>query len=84
MKTQYCRHKKLNQRNLKIKRSGVTPYKKPVVDKETCQGHMVCVGIAPEVFEIGDGGKSNVTDPEEADETTIQQAIDGCPVGTIG
>lgn len=57
--------------------------KKPVVDKETCQGHMVCVGIAPEVFEIDSDGKSNVTDPEGADETTIQQAIDGCPVDAI-
>lgn len=45
---------------------------------------MVCVGIAPEVFEIDDDGKSNVTDPEGADETTIQQAIDGCPVDAIG
>ncbi|MBS3815259.1 MAG: ferredoxin [Hadesarchaea archaeon] len=57
--------------------------KKPVVDKEKCQGHMVCVGIAPEVFEIGSDGKSEVKDPEGADESTIQQAIDGCPVDAI-
>lgn len=57
--------------------------KEPVVDKDTCQGHMVCVGIAPEVFEIEDDGKSSVKDPEGADEETIQQAIDGCPVEAI-
>lgn len=57
--------------------------KKPVVDKDTCQGHMVCVGIASEVFEIEDDGKSSVKDPEGADEKTIQQAIDGCPVDAI-
>lgn len=57
--------------------------KKPVVDKETCQGHAVCVGIAPEVFELDSQGKSEVKDPEGADETTIQQAIDGCPVDAI-
>lgn len=57
--------------------------KKPVVDKETCQGHMVCVGIAPDIFEIEDDGKSSVKDSEGADESTIQEAIDGCPVGAI-
>ncbi|KXB06265.1 ferredoxin [candidate division MSBL1 archaeon SCGC-AAA382F02] len=57
--------------------------KKPAVDKEKCQGHMVCVGIAPDIFEIDNNGKSEVKDPEGADETTIQQAIDGCPVDAI-
>lgn len=57
--------------------------KKPVVDKGVCQGHAVCVGIAPEVFELDAQGKSEVKDPEGADETTIQQAIDGCPVDAI-
>lgn len=57
--------------------------KEPVVDKEACQGHAVCVGIAPEVFELDDDGLSTVKDPEGADESTIQQAIDGCPVNAI-
>ncbi|KXB04657.1 ferredoxin [candidate division MSBL1 archaeon SCGC-AAA382A03] len=57
--------------------------KKPIVDKEKCQGHMVCVGVAPEVFEIDENGKSEVVNPEGADEETIQQAIDGCPAEAI-
>ena len=57
--------------------------KEPVVDKDICQGHAVCVGLAPEVFELDDNGKSEVKDPEGADESTIQQAIDGCPVDAI-
>ena len=57
--------------------------KEPVVDKKICQGHAVCVGLAPDVFELDDNGKSEVKDPEGADETTIQQAIDGCPVDAI-
>ncbi len=57
--------------------------KKPVVDKEVCQGHAVCVGLAPDVFELDDEGKSEVVDPEGSDESTIQRAIDGCPVDAI-
>lgn len=57
--------------------------KEPVVDKDKCSGAAVCVGLAPEVFELNDKGKAEITDPEGADEDTIQQAIDGCPVDAI-
>jgi ferredoxin len=57
--------------------------KEPVVDKDICQGHTVCVGIAPQVFEIDSNGKSSVKDPEGADTETIQRAIDACPVEAI-
>lgn len=57
--------------------------KKPVVDQDVCSGAAVCVAIAPEVFELNDEGKAGVVDPEGADEETIQQAIDGCPVDAI-
>lgn len=57
--------------------------KEPVVDRELCTGAAVCVAIAPEVFELDDEGISVVKDPEGADETTIQQAIDGCPEDAI-
>lgn len=56
---------------------------KPVVNKEKCQGHAVCVGLAPDVFQLDDNGKSEVVDPQGEDESTIQQAIDGCPVDAI-
>ncbi len=57
--------------------------RKPVVDEDKCQGHAICVGLAPEVFELNDQGISVVKDPEGADEAKIQQAIDGCPVDAI-
>ncbi len=57
--------------------------KKPVVDRDKCQGHAVCVALASEVFELDDEGISTVKDPEGADEDTIQRAIDGCPVNAI-
>ncbi|PTD94046.1 ferredoxin [archaeon SCG-AAA382B04] len=57
--------------------------KKPVVDQEVCEGHAICVGMVPEVFEMGDDGKSHVKDPEGAEEPDIQKAIDNCPVDAI-
>ncbi len=57
--------------------------KKPVVDQDVCSGAAVCVALAPEVFELNDEGKAEVVDPEGADEETIQQAIDSCPVDAI-
>lgn len=55
----------------------------PIVDRDTCQGHAVCVGIAPDVYQLDEEGISTVIDPEGDDESTIQQAIDGCPVGAL-
>jgi len=57
--------------------------KKPVVDEDLCNGDAVCISIAPEVFEMNDSGKAEVTDPEGADESTIQTAIDSCPTDAI-
>lgn len=57
--------------------------KEPVVDKDVCEGHAICVSIAPEVFELGDDGKSHVYDAGGASESDIQKAIDNCPVDAI-
>lgn len=57
--------------------------KEPVVDQDVCQGHGICVGLAPDVFEMNDEGKSEVVDPEGASESDIQKAIDNCPVDAI-
>lgn len=57
--------------------------KKPVVDKNACVGAAVCVGVAPEVFDLDEEGKAFVKDPGGADEETIQRAIDGCPEDAI-
>lgn len=57
--------------------------KEPVVDRDACQGHAVCVALAPDTFELDDEGISTVKDPEGDDENTIQRAVDGCPVDAI-
>ncbi len=57
--------------------------KKPTVDKNVCEGHAVCVGIAPGVFELDRVGKALVKNPQGAEEQTIQDAINGCPVQAI-
>lgn len=57
--------------------------KKPIVDESVCEGHQICVGIAPEVFEIKENGKSHVHDPDGADKSDIQRAIESCPVDAI-
>lgn len=55
------------------------------VNKETCIGCGACASTCPEVFEIGEDGKSQVK--ENADLTKndkcIKEAIDGCPVQAI-
>ena len=56
----------------------------PWVDKEECIGCELCVTNCPNVFRIGDDGKSECYDPDGASEETIQsEAIDTCPVSCI-
>lgn len=57
--------------------------KKLVVDKEKCMSTQACIAVAPEVFELGDDGKSQVKDQKGADESKIEDAINACPVGAI-
>lgn len=55
------------------------------VDHDICEGHAVCVGIDPDLFELNDDDQSVVkADPIPPDrETTAQQAIDQCPVAAL-
>lgn len=57
--------------------------RKPEVNQDLCTGDQVCLTIAPDVFEINEAGLAYVTDPEGADEETIQRAIDQCPSQAI-
>jgi ferredoxin len=41
------------------------------------------VGIAPEVFQLGDDNMSFVIDPEGADDEAILDAARACPVDAI-
>lgn len=57
--------------------------KEPTVDKDVCIGCGTCVAVCPNVFQLGDDGKSHVTNPKGATEPEIQQAINSCPVQCI-
>lgn len=52
-----------------------------VVDRDRCEGNAVCVGIAPELFELDDDDYVVVTkDPIPAQSVTLaEQAIAECP-----
>lgn len=52
-----------------------------VVDRDRCEGNAVCVGIAPDLFELDDEDYVMVTvDPVPADQEALaEQAIDECP-----
>ena len=52
------------------------------VDQDKCIGCGACVAICPEVFELGEDGKSHVKNPEgKCDD--LQSAVDSCPVDAI-
>ena len=58
---------------------------KIVVDYDECASNAVCMGIAPEVFEVRDDGYLYILDenpPEELRER-LRQAVNGCPTGAI-
>ena len=52
-----------------------------IVDKDRCEGHAVCLGIAPDLFDLDDEDYAVVkTDPIPADQETLaEQAIQECP-----
>ena len=56
---------------------------KIVVDRVKCQGIGACVGAAPDVFEIDDEGKAVVINGEGADDDTILEAAEACPLEAI-
>ncbi|MGP4055044.1 ferredoxin [Mycobacterium sp. 4D054] len=51
------------------------------VDRDRCEGNAVCVGIAPDLFELDDDDyavvKSDPVPPEE--EAVAEQSIAECP-----
>jgi len=55
------------------------------VDKNTCIGCGACAATCPEVFEMGDDGKSHVKPKADMKKNAkcIKEAIDGCPVNAI-
>jgi len=55
------------------------------VNKDKCIGCGYCTSVCPDVFELGEDGKSQVK--ENADlkknEKCIKEAKEGCPAGAI-
>ncbi len=52
-----------------------------VVDAQECEANAVCMGIAPEVFDLDDDDTLHILIPEPpADlEARVRQAVDSCP-----
>lgn len=53
------------------------------VDRDLCVTLAVCLGIAPQVFELDEDGKAIITNPDGADIHTILEACKGCPVNAL-
>ncbi|NIQ06100.1 MAG: ferredoxin [Candidatus Korarchaeota archaeon] len=66
---------------------------KVVVDEETCIGCGTCVGLCPEVFELGSDGKAYITEDYREDDSfegevpedieCTKQGAENCPVDAI-
>ncbi|MEU0312872.1 ferredoxin [Nocardioides sp. NPDC006273] len=58
---------------------------KIVVDASRCEGHAVCVGIAPDVFVLHDEGAVEVLTTDVAGDVVeaAAAAARGCPVAAI-
>jgi ferredoxin len=55
------------------------------VNSEICAGFGICLGIAPEVFELHEDGYAIVlvSDVKPEDEDTMRMAADQCPSRAI-
>jgi ferredoxin len=59
------------------------PNLKVIIDRRKCSGEAICVGIAPEVFDLDEEGIAIVINPEGADEETLLEAMESCPQDAI-
>jgi len=53
------------------------------INRSLCTGYAECVGLAPEVFQLGPDNVSVVVDPDGGDEEMILDAARACPVDAI-
>lgn len=53
------------------------------VDRDLCVTLAVCLGIAPDIYELDMDGKAVIKDPDGADIQTLVESAKGCPVNAI-
>jgi ferredoxin len=53
-----------------------------VIDSSLCSGFGACADLAPEVFEVGDGGVVSLR-RRTSDDPAILDAAAACPMGAI-
>jgi len=55
------------------------------VNKEKCIGCGYCASVCPEVFELGEDGKSHVKEGADFEKNVdcVKEAKEGCPAGAI-
>lgn len=58
---------------------------KVTIDFDLCQGHGVCMGECPEVFEVNDDGEVTILQeqPDDSLRKKVQNAVRFCPTGAI-
>ena len=58
---------------------------KIVVDRTKCAGLGLCEAVAPDIFEVDDGGDLVVHDDAATDErrSEIDDAVEGCPTQAL-
>jgi ferredoxin len=59
---------------------------KVVVDENRCEANAVCVGLAPEVFELTDDSdvaRVLVDEPDDSLRAKIESAVTNCPRAAI-
>ena len=58
---------------------------KVVVDFDRCQSNAVCMGIAPDIFEVRDDGFLYILDenPPESLRAKVEEAVRNCPTQAI-
>jgi ferredoxin len=51
------------------------------VDLKACEANAVCVGIAPEVFDLGDDDVLHIVQPDPPPELRerVRRAVEACP-----
>jgi ferredoxin len=56
-----------------------------VVDFDKCKSNAVCMGVAPEVFEVRDDGYLYILqeEPPEDLRPKMEEAVRDCPTGAI-